>query len=195
MIYLASQSPRRRLLLEQLGVLHQVVEIDLDERRHLRESPEKYVQRMAVSKAQAGRAAIDPLNRRPVLGADTIVVLGDEVLGKPTDTAHAEELLSRLSGRCHTVLTAVALATDKVNLRVSATRVWFRRLSSEDLRQYCATGESLDKAGAYAVQGMAAAFIARLDGSYSGVMGLPLYETSELLADAGVPVFAQTNAV
>ena len=171
---------------------YRVVDSNIDERLQPTESPEKYVQRMAECKAKAGCSGVNPFDRCPVLGADTIVVLGDEILGKPTDPTHAEEMLARLSGQCHTVLTAVALATDKMNLRMSSTRVWFRQLSAADRRDYCATGEPMDKAGAYAVQGLAAAFIVRLDGSFSGVMGLPLYETSELLAEAGVRVLANT---
>jgi len=196
MIYLASKSPRRRALLEQLGVEHRVLEVSADEARREGEDPGEYVRRLAAAKAQAGAAAIAEDARAPVLGADTAVLLGDEILGKPRDAAHARELLARLSGRSHSVLSAVALLADEdIRVRTSETRVWFRPISEGECEAYCATGEPLDKAGGYALQGRAAAFVSRIDGSYSGVVGLPLYETAELLTEVGISVLRTTGRI
>jgi septum formation protein len=187
MIYLASQSPRRRALLAQLGVCFETLDVDVDETPRPAESPEALAQRLAADKAQAGRARVDDADAHLVLGADTVVVLDDEPLGKPRDATHANRMLMRLSGRCHQVLSAVALASmDGTHVRLSRSRVCFRELSSRESEAYAATGEPLDKAGGYAIQGRAAAFVRELQGSYSGVVGLPLYETAELLAQAGV---------
>jgi septum formation protein len=183
---LASASPRRRELLDQLGLNFRCQPVDVDETRRRGESPLDFVQRMALEKAQAGLAVSEGL---PALGADTVVVVGDEVLGKPRDRADAVRMLGMLSGRTHDVYTAVALAAGHdVALRLSDSRVGFRILNQAELEAYVATGEPMDKAGAYAIQGLAAAFIDRLEGSYSGVMGLPLFETAQLLAAAGIPV-------
>ncbi len=183
-IELASASPRRSLLLRQIGVSHAIRPVGLDESRGSAESPHDYVLRLARAKATAGAAAGSGL---PVLAADTAVAIGNEIYGKPRDEADGLRMLAALSGRSHEVLTAVALACDgRLATAISESRVTFRALSPMECRDYWATGESADKAGAYAIQGPGAVFIARLEGSYSGVMGLPLFETAALLDAAGV---------
>ena len=183
-ITLASASPRRRELLRQLGVDHEVRPADLDESRLPGERPETYVCRLAAAKAEAVFGA-DP--RRPVLAADTAVVLGAELFGKPVDPSDGVRMLEALSGRTHSVLTAVAVRhAGGLSAALSVTEVTFRTLGAHESRRYVATGEPLGKAGGYAVQGLAATFITRLAGSYSGVMGLPLAETATLLGEAGV---------
>ncbi|MFA7095244.1 MAG: Maf family protein [Gammaproteobacteria bacterium] len=191
-IYLASASPRRRELLEQIGISHRLLSVDLDERQHVGEAPEMYVLRVALEKARAGWRMLEPQARRPVLGADTAVVIDGEVLGKPRDRAHGLAMLARLSGCSHQVLTGVAVVGEggRELSRLNVSTVTFRELSAAEREAYWATGEPVDKAGAYAVQGRAAVFISRLEGSYSGVMGLPLYETAELLRDFRIPVLA-----
>jgi septum formation protein len=187
MIYLASRSPRRRALLAQLGVRFETLDVDIDETPRAGESADALARRLAAGKAQAGRGCLDDADAHLVLGADTLVVVDDEPLGKPRDAAHASRMLMRLSGRCHQVLSAVALASaEGMRIRLSRSRVCFRGLSSPECEAYAATGEPLDKAGGYAIQGRAAAFVRELQGSYSGVVGLPLYETAELLGEAGV---------
>lgn len=186
MIYLASRSPRRRMLLEQIGVRYRVLALDLTERRRPGESPAAFVRRMARAKAELGRTRLPPGAAAPVLGADTVVIADGEVLGKPSSAGEACAMLERLSGRSHEVLTAVALAATTTEVALSRSRVWFRALTAEERAAYCATGEPLDKAGAYAIQGLAAAFVERLEGSYSGVVGLPLFETAELLRAVGI---------
>jgi septum formation protein len=183
---LASASPRRRELLAQIGVPHSTAVPDIDESVLPGEAAADYVLRMAVHKALAVRAQGTPL---PVLAADTTVVLDGQILGKPADAAEGQAMLGRLSGRTHTVLTAVALAagTAAPRSRLSSSEVTFRALTPAECRAYWDTGEPRDKAGGYAVQGRAAVFIERLSGSYSGVMGLPLFETAELLRAAGMP--------
>jgi len=182
---LASVSPRRRELLEQIGVPHIVVGADIDETTLAGEAPRDYVLRMARQKALTVRERGEPL---PVLAADTTVVLDDVIYGKPRDREDGLAMLGRLSGRTHGVLTAVAVADSRgVELRLSVSTVRFRTLSSQECAAYWETGEPCDKAGGYAVQGAAAVFIESLSGSYSGVMGLPLFETAELLRAAGVP--------
>ena len=191
MIYLASRSPRRRALLDQLSVRFEILDVAIEESARGGETPDALVRRLAASKAEAGRACLDDSGRHLLLGADTIVVIDDEVLGKPHDAADARQMLMRLSGRCHEVLSAVALiSVDGIGVRSSRSRVCFRELAREECEAYAATGEPLDKAGAYGIQGRAAAFISDLRGSYSGVVGLPLYETAELLTEAGVALFA-----
>jgi septum formation protein len=199
MIYLASKSPRRRELLQQIGVRFDEL--------HLREAPGRardivetavdgepathYVERIARTKAAIGWMRMEQrrLSMHPVLGADTEVVLDGEIFGKPRDAAHARDMLARLSGRTHDVLTGVALKHgDEVAFALSTSRVTFARLPDDAIARYAESGEALDKAGAYAIQGRAAAFVARLDGSYSGVMGLPLHEVAGLLAKAGIVV-------
>ena len=213
MIHLASKSPRRRVLLEQIGVEYSLVEAPIDETRRAGERPQRYVERMACEKALAGIAALGAARVAPVLAADTAVVLDGQVLGKPRDEAHAMEMLEALSGRMHHVISAVALAgvggcdsasnragddgneaaagtvaRDAPRVATSISRVWFRDIAREERRRYCAGGEPLDKAGAYAIQGRASIFVKRLDGSFSGVMGLPLFETESLLREAGIRV-------
>ncbi|MEE9265911.1 MAG: Maf family protein [Gammaproteobacteria bacterium] len=190
MIYLASSSPRRRDLLNQLDVSFRILDLEIDESMFANETPDALVQRLAVLKAETGRGLLADGGAHLVLGADTIVVQNGEVLGKPRDASHACELLMGLSGCCHRVLSAVALASaDDTGMRLSESRVCFRQLSKQECEAYAATGEPLDKAGGYAIQGRAAAFVSDLQGSYSGVVGLPLYETAELLREAGVTLF------
>ena len=204
-LYLASRSPRRRELLAGLGYRFEVLEVAVDERRADGETPARYVERMACEKALAGldavesRGAADPDGSPPVvLGADTIVVVDGKVLGKPRDGAEVLDHLERLSGRDHRVLSAVALAArgagePAVGVRLSRNRVWFRQLSPAEREAYRATGEPADKAGSYAIQGLAAAFVTRLEGSWSAVVGLPLNETADLLARAGLPFLTPSS--
>ncbi len=187
-ICLASRSPRRRELLHQIGVDFDVIDVDVDEQRGPQESAEAFVARVALDKARAGRSALPAASPMPVLGADTAVVIDDEVLGKPRDGADAARMLSLLSGRTHRVLTAVALVAGRETVCVSTSKVTFRTLGDAECAAYWASGEPADKAGAYAIQGLAAVFISRLEGSYSGVMGLPLYETATLLQESGITV-------
>ena len=255
MIHLASKSPRRRALLDRIGVEYAIVDAPIDEIRRPDETPERFVERMACEKARAGLAALGDARAAPVLAADTVVALDGRALGKPRDEAHAMAMLRALSGRMHRVLSAVAIAgshtrdagdggrrnaagdggpggdgdagidpawCDTGNMETAATharsaessragdemprmaagmaagdaprvmtsvsRVWFREIPYDERLAYCASGEPLDKAGAYAIQGRAAVFVARLDGSYSGVVGLPLFETAALLREAGIRV-------
>lgn len=186
MIYLASASPRRSALLRQIDVPHEVRPVDIDETPRAAEPPTDYVSRLAAAKAQALWNRLTETERRPVLAADTTVALGNEILGKPVDRAEAVRILGRLSGRKHHVHTAVSLVhAGGADARLSTSAVTFRPLSPAEMDWYWNTGETTDKAGAYAVQGHGAIFIRHLSGSYSGVMGLPLFETWELLA----PVF------
>ena len=183
-IYLASASPRRRELLEQIGVRYELIVAPVDETRRGDEPPGSYVSRMALAKARAGfERRKDAL---PVLGADTVVAVDDAVLGKPRDRNDALAMLRRLSGRTHHVYTAVALVdVGREASRLNVSAVSFRTLSDDECARYWASGEPADKAGAYAIQGRGAVFVSRLEGSYSGVMGLPLYETAELLREFG----------
>lgn len=191
-VYLASASPRRRQLLSQIGVRFQVLSVDVDESIAAGEGAERYVVRLARAKAAAGLARRIAPQHAAVLGADTAVVAGGAILGKPVDCKDAERMLGLLSARTHEVLTAVALATDDgVLSHVSRSEVAFREITAEEARDYWHTGESRDKAGAYAIQGYGAVFVSRLRGSYSGVMGLPLFETAQLLRAAGVPCWKQ----
>lgn len=182
MLYLASQSPRRRQLLEQLGVDFVVVDVDVPERRAPGESPQDYVSRVAREKARAGSAALGGATGAQVLGADTEVVLDDEVFGKPRDAEDAADMLRRLSGKTHAVISVVWLI-DGHNERsqTSVSQVRFAMLDEPTITAYIATGEPFGKAGAYAIQGRGAALIEHLQGSYSGVMGLPVFETARLL--------------
>jgi septum formation protein len=185
-IYLASNSPRRADLLRQIGVNFHVIAAAIDESATPGETPEAHVTRLALEKARAGHATLQGEHRRPVLGADTMVVAGDVAMGKPCDREDAIHMLQSLSGRTHRVLSAVALVDAGEACRLSISHVTFRTLTREECAAYWGMGEPADKAGGYAIQGLAAMFISRLEGSYSGVMGLPLYETAELLAAAGV---------
>jgi len=181
---LASVSPRRRELLSQIGVSHLVVGADIDETFLAGETPRDYVIRLAREKALVIRRTGQKL---PVLAADTTVVVDGRVFGKPHDQAQAVHMLAALSGRAHEVLTAVALADSRgVTERISVSTVRFREVSLEESLAYWETGEPRDKAGGYAIQGVGAVFIEELRGSYSGVMGLPLFETGELLRAAGI---------
>jgi len=185
LLCLASLSPRRRELLLQIGVPHVVAAPDIDEAVLPGEGAADYVVRMACSKARAAHTAERSL---PVLAADTIVVIDERICGKPANEQQGIAMLGRLSGRSHAVLTAVALvAAGELTHRVSASEVRFRHLSRAECVAYWRTGEPRDKAGGYAVQGRGAVFIEHLSGSFSGVMGLPLFETAQLLAAAGVP--------
>jgi len=185
-ILLASGSPRRRELLKQLAVRFTVAAADIDESIATGESPEDYVLRMAQEKALAGFMQSGGL--MPALGSDTIVLLNGEILGKPGSRAEAERMLQDLSGQTHHVFSAVALALepDKVLDTFNITAVSFGKMSPEWIKQYCQSDEPMDKAGAYAVQGGAGQYIRHIEGSYSGVMGLPLFETAELLRRAGL---------
>ena len=183
-LVLASSSPRRRELLTQIGFVFAIETADIDESRQPRESAQAYVCRVARDKALA--VAERGNHCLPVLGADTIVLIDDEILGKPRDPAEAEAMLARLSGRQHEVLTAVSLVAATHAKALSRTRVWFRTLSAAERSVYVSTGEPMDKAGGYGIQGRAAVFVERIDGSYSGVVGLPLCETAILLTAAGI---------
>jgi len=184
-IYLASRSPRRRALLEQIGVPYTLLGHDtVDESVHAGETPEAYVARVTRAKAEAGwtRIRAAGLATAPVLAADTAVVAGRRILGKPVDRAEAARMLGLLSAKTHEVLTGVALrCAARCEFALSRSRVTFRRLDDDEIRAYLATGEADDKAGAYAIQGRAAQFVVALEGSYSGVMGLPLYETAQMI--------------
>ena len=199
-IYLASKSPRRRDLLRQIGVNFDVLtfragergeDADVDETPLPGEAVERYVERLALAKAQAGmrRVLWRKLLPHPVLAADTTLEVDGEIVGKPHDAAEAHAILERLSGRRHRVLTAVAMSDgERTRSRLSVSEVAFRRLSEHDIRRYVATGEPFDKAGAYGIQGHAAIFIEEIRGSYSGIMGLPLFETGAILEIFGHPV-------
>ena len=186
-LILASASPRRAELLSQIGVNHRACPADIDETPLAGESPEHYVERLAREKALAV-AAGHPDNL--VLGSDTTVVLAGEILAKPESDDHASSMLSRLSGQTHQVMTAVALARGSdCQSRVSITEVTFRTLGEPEIQAYVASGEPMDKAGGYGIQGRGGIFVRELKGSYSAVVGLPLQETAELLAQAGCPVW------
>ena len=187
MLYLASKSPRRRELLARLDVPFSVRAVDIPEVRSEGETPEDYVVRVADQKAAAALAELGSSADTWVLGSDTEVVLDGEVFGKPADADDAARMLARLSGREHRVLTAVSLRGPDRNLQaLSVTVVEFAPLSPAQIDAYVRGGEPMGKAGGYAIQGGAEAFVVRLTGSYSGVMGLPLYETASLLREAGI---------
>jgi septum formation protein len=191
-IYLASRSPRRRALLAQIGVRFAVLEAHTDETRRPGEHPEDYVLRLAVEKARRARAALSPNDPRPVLGADTAVVVGERILGKPETLDESLGMMRVLSGRSHRVLTGIALiAGDGERTDLSESRVTFRSVDEEEALRYWCTGEPRDKAGGYGIQGLGALFVASLSGSYSGVMGLPLFETGRLLGQVGIQVIPQ----
>ncbi|HCH20307.1 MAG: hypothetical protein CL692_02060 [Cellvibrionales bacterium] len=194
-LYLASQSPRRALLLEQLSVDFIVLAVDIDESQTTLEPPNDYVLRMATRKAQQGFRCLDESNTQAtyatVLAADTAVVFNQKILGKPKNRADAKQMLSTLSGHSHEVLTGICLAQRQRDGRlrqeslVNKTSVTFRSITEQEIEWYWQTGEPKDKAGGYGIQGKAAMFISHISGSYSGVMGLPLFETSELMTRFG----------
>jgi len=189
MFYLASRSPRRRALLEAVGLKFSVLAPGVEESAAAGEAPEETVARLAREKAAAGRLLVErrSLAKHPVLAADTEVVVDGATLGKPVSMEHAMEMLARLSGRTHQVLTSVVLCSDNEALqRTSITDVTMMDLTRSQMERYWNTGEPRDKAGGYAIQGIGGGFVSRLDGSYSGVMGLPAFETRELLARAGI---------
>jgi septum formation protein len=185
---LASNSPRRRELLAQIGVCFGVVAVDLDEAPLSYETPDAYVLRVAMDKARAGRALTDGRSELPVLAADTAVVVEGRILGKPRDRADGAAMMRLLAGRMHSVLTGVALVSELEQQALSTSEVSFRPIGPGEIEAYWDTGEPQDKAGGYAIQGVGAVFVSELRGSYSGVMGLPLFETAHLLAGAGVHV-------
>jgi septum formation protein len=199
-IYLASRSPRRRELLQQIGVRYEPLlfregsraDPDTDESAKPGEDPDTYVRRVTEMKASAAWSRVTMrrgLQRKPVLVADTTVALANEILGKPADRADAERILGLLSGTRHRVLTAVALALEgRIEMLVSESHVTFAPLTPERIAAYVQSGEPFDKAGAYGIQGRAATFIERIEGSYTGIMGLPLFETTLLLAKFGIAV-------
>lgn len=189
-LYLASQSPRRRELLRQIGVHHDVISASIPEQPAPNESALDYVQRLAREKAAAGYAQLIQKNLplAPVLGADTLGLLDGDILEKPRDQAHAEQMLHQLSGRTHQVITAVALhSSTNQALRLSITDVTFRELSDAEITAYWLTGEPQDKAGSYGIQGLGAVFVKEIRGSYSCVVGLPIEATCELLHEFAVP--------
>ena len=188
MIVLASRSPRRAELLRQIGIAFEVFAVDVDESVAPGEAPRDYVCRVARAKAERAAAALAG-RAAPVivLAADTTIALDGDIIGKPADSADCCRILARLSGHEHEVLSAVALASATgIEVRLAPSRVAFRRLESREIEAYCASAEPRDKAGAYAIQGRAACFVRRLEGSYSAVMGLPLFETAELLRAANI---------
>ena len=196
-VYLASQSPRRRQLLEQLGIAYELLLPEASEDAEALEvvlageSPKAYVQRVTGLKLQAALARMKQrgLPAAPVLCSDTTVALGKTILGKPEDAAHAHDMLARLSGHTHRVLTAVAIGTArKQRNTLSVSQVRFATLTRPQIQHYVASGEPMGKAGAYAVQGRAAAYIEHISGSYSGIMGLPMFETAQLLRQFGFKV-------
>jgi septum formation protein len=197
-IYLASQSPRRRELLKQIGVAFDVLPLrampgrmDVIEIPHPKESPRDFAQRMATEKAASGWRAVEGrrLLRFPVLAADTVVEIDKGIFGKPADRAEAEAMLASLSGRKHLVHSAVAVRhEERLEIRLSSSQVRFAMLDAAVIARYLETGEYLGKAGSYAIQGRAGTFVEHIKGSYSGIMGLPLYETAILLRAFGLVV-------
>ncbi|HZX80585.1 MAG TPA: Maf family protein [Lysobacter sp.] len=195
MLYLASRSPRRRELLGRLGLDPRLLDLDIPEVRQPAESALDYVRRVSREKAGAGLLDVVGVPGAVVLAADTEVVLDDEVFGKPVDAVDAARMLMRLSGRTHQVISVVwAMTADREAQAISVSDVTFAALTPAQLDGYIASGEWAGKAGAYAIQGHAEAFVTRLDGSYSGVMGLPVHETAKLLGEFGIDVFAGAAA-
>jgi len=206
-IYLASNSPRRRELLDQIGVAYEVLGVDVPEQSLTNESPADYVQRLAINKAKAGMARLEGklgetdkielsswqstkkhATMGLVIGADTAVVCDGEILGKPESTQHAITMIKQLSAKTHEVFTGVSVSGSCILTKLSRTLVTFRCISEREIIGYIATNEGVDKAGSYAIQGKAAIFVENIQGSYSGVMGLPLFETAELLVQSGVQI-------
>jgi septum formation protein len=190
MIYLASSSQRRAELLRQIGIKFKILETNIDESQFTTESAQEYVCRMAETKARAGEKMLSNHNELlPVLAADTIISIDGSIIGKPDNSQHCRCILAKLSAREHQVLSAVAFSfKGRLDLKISVNQVRFRALEEWEIESYCAHSEVLDKAGAYAIQGKAAIFIEYMEGSYSSVMGLPLFETAKLLRQAGISV-------
>ena len=186
-IILASASPRRKELLDQINVSYQVYPVDLDETPWLDEAPLDYVQRVAAEKSAACKAQLD--TEIPVLAADTAVILGAVIMGKPKDKADVMAMLTQLSGKTHQVYSAISLRGREHGQAVSITEVTFRCLTEQEILAYWHSGEPLDKAGSYAIQGRGGVFIESIKGSFSGVVGLPLFETAELLSKQGIELF------
>lgn len=191
LVRLASASPRRAELLRQIGIGFEQSAVNVPEVPRPDEAPEVFVLRLALAKARAG---VEQGGGLPVLGADTVVVVDEQILGKPRDREDGLAMLARLAGREHQVYTGVALVDSEQELtRLSVSNVEFDQLNAAQLAAYWASGEPADKAGAYAIQGLGACFVRRLEGSYSGVMGLPLYETAELLRAFGIKPLGNGN--
>ncbi|MEB8432205.1 Maf family protein [Cocleimonas sp. KMM 6892] len=181
-IILASASPRRAELLDQVGITYDIQSVDIDESVRPNESAEDLVQRLAIEKSQAVTNT-----DKPVLGSDTLGLINDHILVKPTDLDHSIKMLSDMSGNWHEILSAVAISYNgNTHVKLNRNRVLFREITQDEMIRYWKTGEPQDKAGSYAIQGIAAMFIQRIEGSYSGIMGLPLFETMQLLNDLGI---------
>ena len=195
-IYLASASPRRRDLLDQIGVPFRVLPSSVTEERRASERPDVYVERIAADKADEVWERVAVSEPAPVLAADTAVVIGDEVFGKPANEVEALAMLQRLSGRSHTVLTAIALRwqSDRDGL-ITSSEVRFRATTEAERKAYCRSEEPFDKAGAYAIQGLGALFVEHLTGSYSAVMGLPLFETAKMLSRFEMPPWLANSTI
>jgi septum formation protein len=186
-IILASASPRRRELLDQIGITYEIRPVHIDESPRLNEAPNEYVRRIAAEKSAACQAQAAPTGL-PVLAADTAVVLDGRIMGKPKDKEDAVMMLGRLSGRTHQVYSAVSLRGAEHGEALSVTDVTFRALSAREILAYWATSEPADKAGSYAIQGLGSVFVQSIEGSFSGVVGLPLFETAELLLQQGIQI-------
>jgi septum formation protein len=186
-IILASASPRRKELLDQIKVTYKVHSVDLDETPLANEMPLDYVQRLAAEKSALCKAQLN--TETPVLAADTAVILGDLIMGKPRDQADALAMLAQLSGKTHLVYSAISLRGREHGQALSITEVTFRHLTEGEILDYWYSGEPLDKAGSYAIQGMGGVFVESIKGSFSGVVGLPLFETAQLLAKQGIELF------
>ena len=198
MIYLASKSPRRTELLQQIGVEHQILDIDVDEKINRSNSPKANVRALSVLKCQEGVRKIisERKSSFPVLAADTIVVLGDEIFGKPREESDAINMLLKLSGKTHLVMTAVTIGIiteeeAKFHTINVTSRVEFAKLTANDCKEYCDTGEPFDKAGSYGIQGYGSAFIRKLYGSYSNIVGLPILEVVHLLKELEIPYWSK----
>jgi septum formation protein len=186
-IILASASPRRKELLDQIKVIYEVYPVDLDETPLPNETPLNYVQRLAAEKSAACVAQL--ATDIPVLAADTAVILGDVIMGKPKNEVDALAMLTQLSGKTHQVYSAISLRGREHSQAVSITEVTFRRLTKQEILDYLHSGEPVDKAGSYAIQGMGSMFVESIKGSFSGVVGLPLFETAQLLSKQGIELF------
>lgn len=194
-IYLASTSPRRRALLEQIGISYRLLDIEVPETAAPGEPPEEFACRLSLAKADAGARLLAAAQRRPVLGADTVVVINGVILGKPRDRADGLRMMELLSGNTHEVLSAVSLLGAERHTLLSRSSVSFRHTTPAERAAYWDSAEPVGKAGAYAIQGAGALFISQISGSYSGIMGLPLFETAQLLAREGVDAVARACEV